>query len=267
MRKLFFAGCLLVCAAHILCVGCAKRQRGGLTIEDGILRVGVEIGYPPMEYYDTDGKTLVGFDIRLTKALAEKLGLQVKYIDTAWEGILAGLKTEKFDIAVNVTILPERIEAFNFTKPYIENSMTIVSRKDSAVEIDTPEDIAGHSAAYQGGTTAQYFAEKLSGRGVDFTRFSYDKITNCFDDLLLQRVDFVVVDSLVAFDYIGKADSPFKMCWQGVADETIGICLKKGNDALTDALNKALDELYADGTMLKISREIFTRDMVSSVRE
>jgi polar amino acid transport system substrate-binding protein len=245
--------------------GCVK-QKHGLTIVEGTLSVGVEIGYPPMEYYDTDGITLAGFDIEVTKALAEKLGLNVKYIDTAWEGILAGLQTGKYDIAVNITILPERQRKFNFTKPYINSSMTIVTAKNSSVKIEKPEDIKGYRAAYQGDTTAQYFTERLKKSGLVFTSFSYDKIINCFDDLVLGRIDLIVVDNIVAFDYAGKENSPFQVVWQGPSGELIGICLKKGNDALTSAIDNALDELFKNGTMKEISFKVFNRDMVSELR-
>jgi len=267
-RKIKFLSATLVFFAVVfLFVRCNKQQSGGMTIKEGVLLVGVEIGYPPMEYYDTDGVTPLGFDIELTKALAEKLGLQVNYIDTAWEGILAGLNTGKYDIAVNVTILPERQKRFNFTKPYIESSMTIVTLKDSPLKINKPQDIAGQRVSYQGDTTAQYFTEKLLEQGVKFSSFSYDKIINCFDDLKLKRVDLVVVDNIVASNYAGKEGSPFEIAWQGQSDEFIGICLKKGNDALTAALNKALDELFADGTMSEISQNTFNRDLVSSIRD
>jgi polar amino acid transport system substrate-binding protein len=252
----------------VLFNGCTKqkRQPQGPTIVDGVLSVGVEVGYPPMEYFDVDGETLMGFDIDLTKALADKLGLQVKFIDTAWEGIMAGLDANKYDMALNITILPERKNKHNFTKPYIDSSITIVVLKGSSLNIEKPEDIAGFRAAYQSDTTAQYFSEKLRKSGVNFKPFSYDKILNCFDDLRMGRVDLVVVDSIVAYDYAGKEDSPFDVVWQGPSDEFIGICLKKGNDALTAALNNALDELFDDGTLLRISQKIFNRDLVSSLR-
>ncbi|MDR0486815.1 MAG: ABC transporter substrate-binding protein [Treponema sp.] len=252
----------------IFCIGCSgqKRQPESLTVIDGVISVGIEIGYPPMEYYDTDG-VLAGFDIDLTKALADKTGLGVKYIDTAWEGILSGLDTNKYDIAVNITILPERQKRHNFTKPYIDSFMTIVILKGSSVKIEKPEDIQGHRVSYQGDTTAHYFCEKLNDRGVRFSSFSYDKIINCFDDLKLGRVDLIVVDNIAAFDYAEKDDSPFEVVWQGHSDEQIGICLKKGNDALTAALDAALDELFRDGTMLRISEKIFNRDLVSSCRQ
>ena len=257
---------ILVLFMNVIFIGCTKRQQHGLTIKEGILTVGVEMGYPPMEYYDTDSVTPIGFDIELTKALADRLGLQVEYLDTAWEGILAGLDTYRYDIAINVTILPERQNKYNFTKPYIDSSMTIVTLKDFFVKIEKPEDIENYSVGYQGDTTAQYFTERLSNKGISFQTFAYDKILNCFDDLKLGRLDLIVVDNLVAFDYAGKNNSPFGVVWQGSTDEFISICLKKENDVLTIALDNALDELFADGTLLAISKRIFNRDLVSSVR-
>ncbi len=117
---------LLLCVTLFL--GCVK-DNASPTLEKGVLAVGVEIGYPPMEYYGADG-ALLGFDIDLVKAIAEKLELQVIFFDTAWDGILAGLDASRYDIAVNVTILPERRENYNFSKPYINSFMTIVTRKD-----------------------------------------------------------------------------------------------------------------------------------------
>jgi polar amino acid transport system substrate-binding protein len=270
MRKLCFLIVLffLLTALFSACV----RQKQGLTVIDGVLSVGVEIGYPPMEYYDTDGVTPIGFNIELTKALAEKLNLQVNYIDTTWEGILAGLNANRYDIAVNITILPERQERYNFTKPYIDSSMTIVALRNSPIKIENLKDIAGYRVAYQGDTTAQYFSERLKEQGIIFTPFAYDKIINCFDDLRLGRVDLIIVDNIVALYFTQTAQrieaNPFnfEIVWQGPSDEYIGFALKKGNDALTLALNNALYELFEDGTMLEISQRIFNRDLVSSIR-
>ncbi|MCL2804379.1 MAG: ABC transporter substrate-binding protein [Treponema sp.] len=239
----------------LLSFGCeprAKQKSEGLTIIKDTLSIGVEIGYPPMEYYDTDGVTPIGYNIEMIKALAQKLGLKVNFIDTAWEGILAGLDANRYDVAVNITILPEREKRYNFTKPYISSSMTIVALKSSSLKIENLQDIAGYRVAFQGDTTAQYFTERLKEQGINFTSFAYDKILNCFDDLLLGRADLIAVDNIVAFNYAEKENSYFEVIWQGQADEYIGIALKKGNDALTDALNNALDELFADGTMQKI---------------
>jgi ABC-type amino acid transport substrate-binding protein len=263
--SLLLINCLLAeCTGENRASASGARQQQRLTIEDGVLSVGVEINYPPMEYYDTDGVTLLGFDIELAKALAQKLGLRIKFYDTAWEGILAGLDTNRYDIAVNVTILPERQKRYNFTKPYVDSFMTIVTLKDSSLKIEKPEDIAGYRIAFQGNTTAQYFTERVADRGIKFSSFSYEKIINCFDDLWLKRVDFIVVDNLAAFHYTERNSSFFEVVWQGggePSDEFIGICLRKGNDPLTLALDNALDELLADGTVEIISQKYFGKNL------
>jgi polar amino acid transport system substrate-binding protein len=242
-------------------------EPGGLTLKKGALTVGTEIGYPPFEYYDTDGKTPIGFDIEMAKALAAKLGLTVHFVDTAWDGIFAGVATDKYDCIISAaTITEERKRAYNFTKPYIGNAQAVVLLKNSVVDIQKPEDLEGLRVTYQAETTSDIYLTKLIDQGLDVTPFEYDKVMNCFDELKIGRADAILCDSLVAVDYVAPADSPFRIVWQGPSDEQFGICLKKGNDALTEALNKALDELFAEGTMLKISQAIFKMDMVSGVR-
>ncbi|MDR3336117.1 MAG: ABC transporter substrate-binding protein [Treponema sp.] len=244
------------------------KQSGGLTIKSGTLTVGMEIGYPPMEYYDSDGRTPIGFDVMLAKALAEKLGLKVEFIDTAWDGIFAGVNTGKYDcIMSSVTVTPERQVVHNFTKPYIGNAQSMVLLQGSKVTARSPEEISGISVAYQAETTSDFYMAKLRAQGVNFTEYEYDKVMNCFDELRLGRVDAIVCDSLVAVDYIAPPNSPFEIIWQGPAEEVFAVCLKKGNDALTAALDKALDELFADGTMLKLSQDVFKFDMVSAARK
>ncbi|MDR2448313.1 MAG: ABC transporter substrate-binding protein [Treponema sp.] len=245
-----------------------QAQSGGLTIKPGVLTIGMEIGYPPMEYFDTDGKTPIGFDVSMAKAIAAKLGLQVEFVDTAWDGIFAGVDTGKYDCIMSaVTVTPERQAAYNFTKPYIGNAQALVLRKDSTVTAARPEELGGLRVAYQAETTTDIYMTKLAQGGLAFEPYEYDKVLNCFDDLRLERVDAIVCDSLVAFDYIAPANSPFKIVWQGEADEVFAICLKKGNDQLTNAIDRVLDALFADGTILKISQDVFQMDMVSSARK
>jgi polar amino acid transport system substrate-binding protein len=269
IRFMSLGVCITLIGWGGLCAGCAKApsQSDNLTVENGVLTVGMAIEYPPLEYYDDDGKTPIGFDVELAKALADKLGLKVKYVDTAWDGIFAGLNTGKYDAVISgVTITPDRLGAHNFTKPYIGNAMTIVLLKDSPIAIEKPEDIAGYRVSYQQETTADIYAARMAGQGVSFTPFEYDTIMHCFDELRLKRVDIIIVDSLVASRYISSEDSLFEIVWQGPAEEKFGVCLKKGNDALTAALDKALDELFAGGVMARLSQTIFQQDLVSQSR-
>jgi polar amino acid transport system substrate-binding protein len=251
----------------IITTSCS-RNPSGLTIKKGVLMIGMEIGYPPMEYYGVDAKTPMGLDVDMGRAIAEKMGLEVEFVDTAWDGIFAGVETNRYDcIMSSVTITPERMIAHNFSKPYIGNAISIVSLKNSSMKPRNPQDLAGLGVSYQAETTSKFFMAKLVESGLKYTAFEYDKVMNCFDELSLGRVDVIVTDSVVALDYTTAPDAQFEITWLGEPDEFFGICIKKGNDALTEAIDEALDELFAEGTMRRISRDNLNVDMVSAVRQ
>ena len=267
MKKTTFIFLFALIGFGILFSGCEKKSSEGLTLKEGVLKVGVEIGYPPMEYYAEDGVSPIGFDISMAKALAEKMGLEVEFIDTAWAGIFAGVDTDKYDCIISsVTITEARLMQHNFSKPYIQNTLAIVVKKDSDFSfIESPLDLAGLEVAYQEDTTSDHYIAELSEReGFSFTPRAYDKVMNCFDDLSLDRVNVIITDLLVAYEYLARAEN-LEIVWMG-GDEEFGICMKKDNDALTEAVDAALDELFSEGTILQISNEIFGMDLVSALR-
>lgn len=269
-------GLVLIAGLMAAAIGCRQKPgeggaetSGALTLKEGFLSVGMEIGYPPMEFFDEDGKTPLGFDVDLAKALAEKLGLQFEPIDTAWDGIFAGLDTSKYDCIISsVTVTEDRQLKYAFTKPYLANSQLLVVRKDSANKPGSLDAVQGLRLTYQAETTSDTLATQwINDTGANVTVFEYDKVMNCFDELTLNRVDVILVDSVVAAEYLSKADNPYEITAEVSNDEVLAVCLKKDNTALTDALNTALDELYADGTLGAISQKFFNRtDVVSSVR-
>jgi polar amino acid transport system substrate-binding protein len=267
LKKIAFLALVVLLIAGTVYAG-PKSQSGGLTMKAGVLTVGMEIGYPPMEYFDTDGKTPIGFDVELSKALAAKLGFGVEFVDTAWDGIFAGVDTGKYDCIISsVTYTEERAARFNFTKPYVANSQLLVVRKDSRVKPKTLEQVQGLRLTYQAETTSDAMAtDWIAQSGAKVEVFEYDKVMNCFDELTLNRVDVILVDSVVAAEYLSRPNNPFEITAEVSNDEVLAVCLKRGNDALTEVLDKALDELYADGTLKKISQDIFGTDVVSSVR-
>lgn len=234
------------------------------TIKDGTLMVGVEIGYPPMEYFDTDGATPIGFDVEVANALADYLGLDLELVDTSWDGIFAGVDTGKYDCIIScVSITDERKEQFNLTKPYVSNHTVLIVPNDS--EIDSMEALNGHSTAVQAETTADdYMKEHSAELGVEL--FQYDKVINCFDDLKTGRTDSVFTDSVVAAYYLGDEASNYKTVWENDELEPIGICLKKGNDGLTQAIDDALGALSADGTLGTIAEKYFGTDLTAGLR-
>ena len=245
-----------------------KGEAGDITLRKGVISFGMEIGYPPMEYYAEDGKTPIGFDVDMGKAIAEKLGLRPNFIDTAWDGIFAGVNANKYDcIMSSVTINPARQAVHNFSKPYLANTLAMVLLKSSKISARTPEACTGLDVAFQSETTSDTYMMELADGGLKFTPRRYEKVMYCFDELRLGRVDVIITDLPVANDYVNAANSPFEIVWISPEPEEFGICLKKGNDALTAAINKALDELYADGTLQRISQKHFGADLVSQARK
>jgi len=104
---------------------------GFSTIKDGVFMVGSEIGYPPMEYKAENGIDNIGFDIDVAGRIAELLGLEVQFVDTAWDGIFFGVEKGEYDIIISsVSITPERQAKYILTEPYVSNALCIVVRAD-----------------------------------------------------------------------------------------------------------------------------------------
>ena len=100
------------------------------TVKEGKLLVGFEAGYPPMEYTDDSGLNYIGFDVDLAKEIAALFGLEIEFVNTAWDGIFAGLDKDQYDMIISgVSITPERQEAYEMTEPYISNKLVIVTNK------------------------------------------------------------------------------------------------------------------------------------------
>jgi len=248
----------------ILMAACSKNHNN-IMVNNGVFTVGININYPPMEYYADDGITPIGFDVDLARAIAQDLGLKIEFADTTWDNIFYYLEAKKYDCVISsVTITPDRLSQFNFSSPYINNSLVLVMPKSPKHDIKSPLDIAGLRVAYQEGTTAADYMAVLKRRDVDYTPFEYGKMTQCFDDLHLGRVDAVMTDLVVAHYYL--SDDKYEIVWQG-DEEVLGICFKKSDVALMNAVNKSLDKLFANGTIVKISKENFNgMDLVSTVR-
>jgi len=269
--KMTAAAAVLMMAGSVFAAGtkdtAAKTSAGSSsgTVQNGVLKIGTEIGYPPMEYFAEDGKTPAGFDIELGKAVAARLGMKAEFVDTAWDGIFAGLDTKKYDcIMSSVTITDERKAKYDFSVPYIGNGQSIVLKKGSKFSASRPEELAGLRVGYQAECTSDFFMTKWAEKGLKFQAEEYDKVLNCFDDLKVGRCDAVVADALVSVSYISQKDSPFVMTWQGTPNEFFGVTFKKGNTVLQEKVNKVIADMLADGTLKKISMDTFNADLVSS---
>lgn len=215
------------------------------------LRVGADVVYPPFEYFDTDGTTPIGIDVELSKALGEKLGCEVEIVNTAWDGIFAGLSKGDYDVVISaVTITPDRLLEFDFSDPYIENWQSIVTLSDADVKPADPSELAGLKVGYlEESTSDVYLTNYIAENGIQVETFEYATMMNAYDDLAAGRLDAVISDSTVATKYI--ADERFTRTWLQTdgEPEQFAVCMPKGSDDLKAKINTALAELKADGTL------------------
>ena len=234
------------------------------TIKEGTLMVGIEIGYPPMEYFDEDGKTPIGFDVEMATALAEDMGLELELIDTAWDGIFAGVDTDKYDVVISsVSWTEDRNDKMLLSKTYIANAPVLVVPIES--EIADIQDLAGKSVAVQMETTADYLVQEYVTGGLDTEVKQFDKVINAFDELKAGRTDAVCTDSVVAAFYLGDDAANYKTVWEAEEKEPICMAFKKGNDGIKAAVEASLDNIKASGKLAEIANKYFGTDSVINV--
>ena len=227
-------------------------------LKNGVLQVGMEIGYPPFELFADDGVTPMGLDVDLGVAIAEEIGVSAEFIDTAWDGIFAGLDVDKYDVVISaVTITAERAQSMDFSDPYIENWQSIVVKVGND-PVTSVEGLEGLRVGYQGETTSdEYLGDMIDSGVVSCITNSYDKVINCFEDLKLGRLDAVISDSVVSEGYVLREPEIFEITWHqsnvsGDEPERFGVVIKKGNDKLRGAVNEALKTLENNGRLDEI---------------
>lgn len=260
---------ILVLSVVLLFAGCNSADNDtqdngeGEVVEKTVLTVGVDDTYPPMEYRD-ENNDLVGFDVDLAKALAEKAGLEIEFVPTAWDGIFQGLKTQNYDVIISsVSITPSRMEEFDFSDPYLSNGQVIVVRPgDDSVKV--PEDLAGKKVGVQLGTTADTAIDKFMEEN-EMTVEKYNEIIQTFNAMKAGYVDYIVVDYPVAIEYVSKDPESFEISSAQLTNEPIGICFRKGDTENQDIVNTALEAMREEGKLTEISMEWFGEDYTSNI--
>lgn len=221
----------------------------------GKIRIGVDDSYPPMEYRD-ETNTLVGFDVDFGNAIGKKLGTKIEWTPTAWDGILPALKASKFDMILSsLSITDDRKKEIGFTDPYIVGGpIVVINPKDTSIK--TKEDLKGKIVGVQLGSTGEEALKSISG--IKDTK-KYDKITEALQDLSAGRVQAVVADDQVGRYYIGLDPTKYSLAAK-LVDEPFGIGFRQDDSALTTVVQKAINDLKADGTLSKISMKWFKTD-------
>ncbi|MBC8061231.1 MAG: amino acid ABC transporter substrate-binding protein [Clostridiaceae bacterium] len=222
----------------------------------GKIRIGTEGTYSPFTYHDITGK-LTGFDIEIAEAIAAKLGVKTEYVETKWDGIFAGLDAKRFDIIVNeVGISAERQAKYDFSDPYILSKPVLIVEKDNT-SITKFEDLKGKKSAQ---SLTSNLGKIATSNGAELV--AVDGFNQSIDLITSKRADATINDSLSFLDLKKqKPDIAVKVVAEGKEADKNGIMLNKGNKELLDAVNKALTDIKADGTYLKISQKWFGADV------
>jgi polar amino acid transport system substrate-binding protein len=194
------------------------------------------------------------------------MGVEIEFVSTAWDGIFTGLTTDKYDCIISsVSITPERLESYEFSKPYLSNGQVIVVKKGDA-SIASSADLGGKKVGVQLETTADIASQKQM-EATPFELSQYDDIIQTFADLKTGRLDCIVVDYAVAIEYCAKNPEDYEITTAQLTNEPIAVCIKKGNTELKDKVNGAITALQEKGTMLSISDKWLGGDYVSNIDE
>jgi ABC-type amino acid transport substrate-binding protein len=218
-------------------------------MHEGTLTIGTEIGYPPFEDFAEDGTTPIGYDIDFAKALGEKLGVEVNFINTAWDGIFQGIGVNYDCVISSVTITELRKETMLFSDPYITSYQSVIVRPDFEREINGFLDLDGLAIAVQKETTSDILISDYVDTGsINCTISANEKVTTCFTQLDNGEVDAVVVDSPVADGYLASNPDKYVKAYQDESEpELFGVAMAKDNEALQKAINEAIAQLEAEG--------------------
>lgn len=255
-RLTLTAACLLV---GLSLAGCGKQETAAPATGSAppppaaarVLVVGTDAAYKPFESQNEKGE-VVGFDIEVVKAVAQKAGIEVKFVNTPWEGIFNALAQGDRDLLVSaITITDERRQTMDFSQPYFEAKQLIAVKNDSKVA--KFEDIKTLTVGVQNGTTGDEVVGKLLGKSSTAIK-RFESTPLALKELEAGGVEAVVADNGVVVHYLANnTGGGFKTVSDaGFPVEQYGIAVKKGNAELLAKIDKGLADIKADGTYAKI---------------
>ena len=224
------------------------------TVMAGKLTMATNATFPPYEM-TTDSGDIEGIDVDTAKAIAEKLGLELQVDDMEFDAALLSVQQGKADIAMaGITVTDERKAVMAFSDSYATGIQSIIVPEGS--DIASPDDLAGKKIGTQRGTTGYIYCTDDFGED---SVVAYDNGLAAVQALNNGQVDAVVIDNAPAKEYVA-ANPGLKVLETSYAEEDYAIGMNKDNTALVEAVNAALEELKADGTLQSIVDKYITAD-------
>ena len=227
---------------------------------NGKLVVALEGAWQPWSYHD-ESDTLVGYDVEVSRAIAENLGVEPEYVESDWDSLFAGLDAGRFDIVCNgVEVTDERAKTYDFTTPYGYIHTALAVRKDNE-DIKSFEDLKGKTTANSLASTYMELAESYGA-----TVQGIDTLEETIQLLTAGRIDATLNADVSFYDYLNvHPDADFKLVAQTEDASHVAIPVRKGDDSasLLEAINTAIEELRADGTLKALGEKYFGQDISS----
>ena len=225
----------------------------------GKLIVALEGAWQPWSFHD-ESDTLVGYDVEVSRAIAEKLGVEPEYVESDWDSLFAGLDAGRYDLVCNgVEVTEERAKTYDFTTPYGYIHTALAVRKDNE-DIKSFEDLAGKTTANSPASTYMELAESYGA-----TVQGIDTLEETIQLLTAGRIDATLNADVSFYDYLNvHPDANFKLVAQTEEASHVAIPVLKSDDtSFLDALNSAIEALRADGTLKELSEKYFGEDISS----
>jgi polar amino acid transport system substrate-binding protein len=236
-----------------------KKSTLNQILQKGVLRVGMEPGYMPFQMKDTKGN-IIGFDVDMAKAMAKAMGVKLEIVPTAWDGIIAGLLTDKFDIIMSgMTITQERNLKINFANPYISVGQTIIADKKHAgktwKELDKPE----YTIVTKLGVTGEIAARKMFSKAKIRT---FETEADAAQEVLNGKADAFVYDKPYNAVFYSQKAATGKIIHldEDLTYEPLGWAIRKGDPDFLNWLDNFLNQVKNDGVYDKIYTKWFERD-------
>ena len=271
-RRTFISLMGVMAAAGVLgLTGCSSKDTAAITAssatlnkldsiqKSGKLVVALEGAWQPWSYHDSSD-TLVGYDVEVSRAIAEKLGVEPEYVESDWDSLFAGLDAGRYDMVCNgVEVTEERAKTYAFTTPYGYIHTALAVRKDNT-DITSFEDLKGKTTANSLASTYMELAESYGA-----TVQGIDTLEETIQLLTAGRIDATLNADVSFYDYLNvHPEADFKLVAQTAEASHVAIPVLKSEDtAYLDALNTAIEELRADGTLKTLSEKYFGQDITS----
>ena len=271
-RRTFISLMGVMAAAGVLgLTGCSSKDTAASTAssaalnklesiqKSGKLVVALEGAWQPWSYHDSSD-TLVGYDVEVSRAIAEKLGVEPEYVESDWDSLFAGLDAGRYDMVCNgVEVTEERAKTYDFTTPYGYIHTALAVRKDNE-DIHSFEDLKGKTTANSLASTYMELAESYGA-----TVQGIDTLEETIQLLTAGRIDATLNADVSFYDYLNvHPEADFKLVAQTAEASHVAIPVLKSEDtAYLDALNTAIEALRADGTLKALSEKYFGQDISS----